>query len=197
MNSYSCKNISKKFSNNWIFRHLDLQIQREDRIFLSGNNGAGKTTLMKTIAGILKPSEGSITRPNWQISVIGQSPMLYKHLSCLENIELFCSADQTEIKNALDAVSLLMHRKRPLAEFSKGMIQRTQIALALLRKPDFLFLDEPFTALDKEGMSYFIDVLQNYAAIKAGFLLIDHDQARGKSLTSRHLNIQNARLQEQ
>ena len=89
-----------------------------------------------------------------------------------------------------------MHSNRALAEFSKGMIQKTLIALAVLRKPDFLFLDEPFTALDQEGTIYLNEQLAQLAKRNVGYLLIDHNKDRLMDLTNRHLFLDKNSLAE-
>lgn len=196
MNLLKCNNLGKQFNQRWLFRNASIDINSTDQISLSGPNGSGKTTLMKILTGISRPSEGKLSIPGWRISVIGQSPMLYKHLTCLDNLRFFSSAPDQEIRKELRNVQLLMHSNRVLAEFSKGMIQKTLIALAVLRKPDFLFLDEPFTALDQEGTVYLNKQLAQLAESNVGYLLIDHNKDRLMDLTSRHLLLEKNSLAE-
>lgn len=196
MNLLKCNNLGKQFNQRWLFRNTSININSTDKVSLSGPNGSGKTTLLKILTGISKPSEGKLSIPSWRIAVIGQSPMLYKHLTCLDNLRFFSAAHDQEIRKELKNIQLLMHSNRVLAEFSKGMIQKTLIALAVLRKPDFLFLDEPFTALDQEGTVYLNRQLARLTERNVGYLLIDHNKNRLENLTSRHLFLEKNSLLE-
>ena len=196
MKLLGCDKLGKQYNHKWIFRKATLKLNQSDQVSLDGSNGTGKTTLLKLLTGIIKPSEGSLTLPDWNISIIGQSPMVYKHLTCFDNLRFFSSATDKEIKQELKNVQLLFHSNRVMAEFSKGMIQKTLIALAALRKPDFLFLDEPFTALDQQGAEYLKEKIASFKAKSIGFLLIDHNEKRLHELTSRHLHLKNHNLEE-
>jgi ABC-2 type transport system ATP-binding protein len=130
-----------------------------------GPNGAGKTTTVRTLATLMAPTSGSATvagipltpengvEIRRRISVMPESPGLYRRLSVAENLE--CFADLYEVPDpgdritrALRAVNLADRANDACGTLSKGLCQRVALARALLSDPEVLFLDEPTAGLD-------------------------------------------------
>lgn len=132
-----------------------------------GPNGAGKTTTMKMMVGLVHPVSGTISifgeragtrHAARHIGFLPENPTLYRYLSAFELVtmhgQLMGLTKITSAKEAhrlIDLVGLKKAENRRIREYSKGMVQRTGLAIALIGNPDLLFLDEPFDGLDVLG----------------------------------------------
>lgn len=159
---------------------------------LLGGNGAGKSTALFACLGLLPVSRGQVlvdgkdpgSQPDTARAAIAYLPetvALYEHLTAWENVDYFMSlAGQTrtkaEIEQAFEQVRLARsaHDQR-LGSFSKGMRQKTAIALALLRETPVLLLDEPTTGLDPQATQDFHAILLDLKARGVAILMVTHD----------------------
>ena len=159
---------------------------------LLGGNGAGKSTTLLTFLGFLKPSRGDVLvggRPvsddiaaaRAQIAYLPEAAALYGHLNAYENLAYFLDlagrkVDHGAIDAALDQVALPPEaRERRMQAYSKGMRQKTAIALALLRDTPILLLDEPTSGLDPVAIDEFHAMVQALAAAGRTVLMVTHD----------------------
>jgi len=142
---------------------VDLEVRRTEFVSIIGPSGCGKSTILRLIAGLLKPSSGSVSvfglpviEPRDDIALVFQRPTLLPWLNVVDNVTFpekhktgrvskETSARALEILEMVGLQEFL--RKRP-SELSGGMQQRVAIARALLQDPDILLMDEPFSALD-------------------------------------------------
>jgi ABC-2 type transport system ATP-binding protein len=158
--------LNKAYGNRQVLQDLTLQIESGEVYGLLGANGAGKTTTINIICNLLKADSGEITLNNQPISaatkkIIGIAPqenLLYKTLSCEENLNFFADiygldrqTRQNQVKATLAAVNLLNRAKSPVETLSGGMQRRVNIAVALVHQPKLVILDEPTTGLDIEA----------------------------------------------
>lgn len=168
------KNVSKKFGSKEIIHHLNLTIYKGEIVGLIGPNGAGKTTLIKTILGLYKASNGTITICNFDIKKdfekamekvgsIVESPNLYEHLTGFQNVKLVCLlngiTDMKYVQNIIKMVKLNTRIYDKVKHYSLGMKQRLALALALIKKPELLILDEPTNGLDPLGMKELREII--------------------------------------
>lgn len=132
-----------------------------------GPNGAGKTTTMKMIIGLALPTSGSLkifghtagTREAARtLGYMPENPTFYRYLSGLEFVTMHgqlagisAKKARTQALELLDSVGMANAQHRRIREYSKGMVQRTGLAQALIGDPQILFLDEPFDGLDVLG----------------------------------------------
>ncbi|WP_396594119.1 ABC transporter ATP-binding protein [Brevundimonas sp. R86498] len=159
---------------------------------LLGGNGTGKSTTLFAILGLLSRAGG-------EIAVVGRDPArdpdavrreaaylpenvaLYDHLSAVENVRYFLglageARTLAELDHAFDAVKLApAARTRRVGGFSKGMRQKTAIALALLRRTPVLLLDEPTSGLDPAAARDFHDLLLDLRQRQVAILMVTHD----------------------
>ena len=169
-------------NERWIFRHIDLKVERGELVFLIGANGAGKSTCAKAVLGLIEIDEGRIQRsPSLTIGYVPQrlavSPTLPLRLRRL--ITLTDSFPAAEIETALEAVGLDRLGNPPVATLSGGEFQRLLLARALLQRPDLLVLDEPGQGIDIAGADILHQLVDGIRRdLGCGVLLISHDIKR-------------------
>ncbi|HHW5626158.1 TPA: lantibiotic protection ABC transporter ATP-binding subunit [Staphylococcus aureus] len=165
------ENISKRFKNQDVLKHINITLENNEVYGLLGINGAGKTTLMKIICGILQQDSGEVLLDNQpmkrndlhKVGSLIETPTTYNHLSAQDNLKIVClneSVDFSEIKNVLSLVNLNVDKKKKVKDFSLGMKQRLGIAMALIKKPEILVLDEPSNGLDPYGIQELRELLK-------------------------------------
>ncbi|NHM80769.1 lantibiotic protection ABC transporter ATP-binding subunit [Staphylococcus aureus] len=165
------ENISKRFKNQDVLKHINITLENNEVYGLLGINGAGKTTLMKIICGILQQDSGEILLDNQpmkrndlhKVGSLIETPTTYNHLSAQDNLKIVClneSVDFSEIKNVLSLVNLNVDKKKKVKDFSLGMKQRLGIAMALIKKPEILVLDEPSNGLYPYGIQELRELLK-------------------------------------
>ncbi len=161
----SLKKVVKSFGSLVAVDHLDLAIHQGTVCALLGANGAGKTTLLKMIASLVEPDSGEIVRPledkkNKQpwFSFVPEESGLYDRMRVDDTILYFARLSGMSLKKAkqemdpwLERFQIDAKRKRRVHELSKGNQQKVKMICALISRPPFLILDEPFTGLDGEG----------------------------------------------
>lgn len=146
---------------------LTLEVPKGEVFGFLGPNGAGKSTAVKMLLGLVKPNDGEASvlghRPGDQqaLRMIGFLPEHFRFHEWLHAAELLdvhgrlygmdAPARRRRIPQVLELVGLAEQARRPISGFSKGMLQRIGLALALLNEPTLVFLDEPTSALDPFG----------------------------------------------
>jgi heme exporter protein A len=164
----------KYFGDYPALRDVRLQVIPGSVVALLGRNGAGKTTLLRILAGLSKPSRGTVKihgaanreeSTRRRIGVLGHGISLYDELSAAENLEIFgrlysLPNPRKRASEMLERIGLERVRDGLVREFSRGMRQRLAVARAFLHDPQLLLLDEPFTALDDRAIA----VLQSMLA---------------------------------
>lgn len=163
------------FSSKEILHGVSFSAREGEILGFLGPNGAGKTTTIKIILGLLRQDHGSVTifdrpagekRSMSRIGYLPENPFYYPHLSLKEFLE-FCGRLSGISNKKLDArceeiislVGLDRNKKQKIKSFSKGMLQRTGLAQAILHDPDLLILDEPFSGLDPGGRKTVRDII--------------------------------------
>lgn len=174
MNALEIDAVWKYFGDFPALRDIGFKIQAGSVVALLGRNGAGKTTLLRILAGLAKPSKGSVkihgsevreepTRR--RIGVLGHGISLYDELTATENLVLFGKLYGLDdaAKRAhqwLERTGLERVRDGLVREFSRGMRQRLAVARTFIHDPEVLLFDEPFTSLDDRAIA----VLQSLIA---------------------------------
>lgn len=159
---------------------------------LLGGNGAGKSTTLLAFLGFLTPASGQvlvegrevhadIAAARAAISYLPEAATLYGHLTAYENLDYFLGLAGRHVSRAamdesLDRVALPPEaRGRRMQSFSKGMRQKTAIALALLRETPILLLDEPTSGLDPVAIDEFHAMVKSLADQGRTILMVTHD----------------------
>lgn len=173
------QNIGRRFNRDWIFRNIDYTFTKGESYAVLGPNGSGKSTLLQVLTGSLTPSAGTI---NFSL---GDKPIeaevIFNQLSLaapyLELIEEFSLEEMTDFhfkfkpyrhgmdKDAVISVLNLEGAKNKLIKyFSSGMKQRLKLALAFCSDTPMLMLDEPTSNLDAQGVDWYLNLVQKFAA---------------------------------
>ncbi|MFT8339207.1 ATP-binding cassette domain-containing protein [Schleiferilactobacillus harbinensis] len=168
------RNVTKQYPQQLALDNLNLTVHQGDIYGLVGRNGAGKTTLLKTLLQLIAPTAGTVTlfgEPVDQAHIamlrrvgsIIETPSAFGELTALENMRYFCLAQGIVTPHAaedsLQFVGLTGTGKKKVKNFSLGMKQKLGLALAILKKPDLLLLDEPINGLDPIAIADFRQLL--------------------------------------
>ena len=164
-----------KFSKVHAVRGVSLNVKRGEIFGYLGPNGAGKTTSMKMALGLIRPTSGHIEilgQPAWdarareKVGYAPEHPYFYDFLTPVELLKFYgqiFGLSKTVIANRteelLSTVGLEASKNRRLRGFSKGMLQRTSVAQALIGDPELVVLDEPLSGLDPMGRKELRDVI--------------------------------------
>src|SRR5438876_916285 len=180
---------------------IDLQMAKGEFVTLIGHSGCGKSTLLNLVAGLLKPSDGTILLagkhvdgPGPDRGVVFQNHSLLPWLTCFDNVHLAVERVFTEKKEklrdrtnaALELVGLSHAEHKYPHEISGGMKQRVGIARALAMEPKVLLLDEPFGALDALTRAHLQDELMAIVAkTSSTVVMVTHDVDEAVLLSDR------------
>jgi heme exporter protein A len=151
-----------------LFEHLDLRLAAGDMVQISGPNGSGKTSLLRLLSGLMQPTAGDVLLDGKPLSEqrselahnllwIGHAAGIKDLLTPVENLSWLCALHQSvasaDIWQALEAVGLRGFEDVPSHTLSAGQTRRVALARLYLPGPALWMLDEPFTALDKQGVA--------------------------------------------
>lgn len=154
----SVRKLSKRYGAVRALTDVDLEVGEGQAVVVAGPNGSGKTTLLKAIAGLVRPTTGSVeidgrhpVHVRGRIGYVGHEPQLYPHLTVEENLLFFSSlygADRKGLDALMESFGIDRKRSAMAGTLSRGEAQRAALCRALLHHPDVVIADEPFTGLD-------------------------------------------------
>jgi ABC-type multidrug transport system ATPase subunit len=197
-------NTSKRFQKEWIFKSLSITTDDTEKLAILGSNGSGKSTLLKIMSGKMLPTEGKIEYVIDNQSV--STDAIYKHISYAApysslpeelspeellkfHLNFKKLQDDIDIDSFLEITKLETHRKKLLHNFSSGMKQRLKLALAVLSRSEIVFLDEPCSNLDEEGIEWYNAIIKEYGRERSIIVCSNHRQYEysfcGKSLNTK------------
>ena len=201
--------LRKAYGKRLVLEDLTLHIEPGEIYGLLGPNGAGKTTTINILCNLLRADSGTIAIDNQPVSeatksLIGVAPqenLLYKTLSCEENLNFFASIyalpvkeRQKQIQACLDAVNLGDRAKSPVETLSGGMQRRLNIAVALVHNPKLVILDEPTTGLDIEARYEIWELIRRLKSQGITTLLTTHLLDEAERLCQRIGILKNGRI---
>jgi ABC-2 type transport system ATP-binding protein len=173
--------LSKEFRQGFFMRRvravkdISFQVERGDIFGFLGPNGAGKTTTIKMLTGLIRPTSGTAQlfgeqvpsrRALARIGFLPENPYVYPYLTPTEFVTM-CGrlsglsgrAVRDRTRHVLEQVGVAYAADRPVRRLSKGMLQRTGLAAALVADPELLILDEPMSGLDPVGRKEVRDLI--------------------------------------
>ncbi|WP_347108547.1 ATP-binding cassette domain-containing protein [Paenarthrobacter sp. S56] len=200
---------------------LSVRIGEGETLAVLGPNGAGKSTLLGVASGLLRPDSGHARigerllfnldggRGQWSAphlrgtALLAQDPMLFPHLSVLENVAFGPRSTGTPKGRARESarkwlaeVDALQFETRKPAELSGGQAQRVAVARALAAEPELLLLDEPMAALDIHAAPLLRRVLKRVLAGRKA-MIVTHDVLDAYMLADRVIVLENGRIAEE
>ena len=188
-----------------LFKDLDLDVGAGEILWVRGHNGSGKTSLLRLAAGLSTPESGQVS---WggvpvrqaagycqQLVYVGHSNALKEDLTVSEALEFLLRihgrpCDTQVVQAALEAWGLHSRRQAMVRTLSQG--QRRRVALARLAvddRPTLWILDEPFDALDAEGVTRLYDLLSSHARSGGTMLLTSHQALDATLLQPMEINL--------
>jgi ABC-type multidrug transport system ATPase subunit len=193
--------VTKRHGARAVLRGVDLAVQAGAAVGILGANGSGKSTLLRILAGLSRPSGGTVTgRPS-----IGYVPDRFParqrmsaraYLCHLGRISGLSTADAaSRAGDWLDRFALAGGPDTPLRDLSKGNAQKVGLVQALLREPELLVLDEPWSGLDADARNVLTEVIGEAAAAGTAVVFTDHRPGVVHALASRSHRLTEGRLE--
>lgn len=197
------KNVSKQYKNGrealTVLNNVNFNIDEGDFVTIVGGSGCGKSTLLRLIAGLEKPSSGTIKKdgqiiekPSVSSGIVFQEDRLLPWLNVKKNVIFGISGhmskgEKSDLANQyIELVGLKGCQKMLPQQLSGGMKQRVNIARALINKPEILLLDEPFSALDAfTRISLQQELIRIWETDKTSMLMVTHDIDEAVFLSNR------------
>lgn len=180
------------------FDFPNVQLDDGENLLILGKSGVGKTTLLHLLAGLLKPTSGSVIINQTDITTLSsrkldqfrgreiglvfQKNHAIQSLNLIENLEarlLFSRKQKNDefIASLLKELDLFNQKKQNPKQLSEGQLQRLGIAMAVVHQPKLILADEPTSSLDDINCNIVIDLLKQQAQKnKANLIVITHDQ---------------------
>lgn len=181
-NALEVKKLVKAYGSNLVVKGISFEVGKGEGFALLGINGAGKTSTLECIEGLRKYSSGEIVVVG-KIGVQLQTSSLPSHINVLETIKLFSLWNQVKIDmDLLDRFGLMKLKNKQYRELSTGQKRRLHLALALIKNPDILFLDEPTAGLDVEGRAALHEEIRILKSLGKTIVMASHDMAEVESL---------------
>ena len=180
---------SKAYGDLVALHPLTLEVPRGQSVALVGHNGSGKSTFLALVTGLLELSDGEIevlgepagsSPARAAVSYLPDAPVLYDDLSVREHLGYVAalhgvSVDDADLDELLDRLGLRERADDLPARFSRGLKQRTAIALGLVRPFELLLVDEPFVGLDASGKEALLTMLDELHGDGAALVVATHD----------------------
>lgn len=207
-------NIDVFYGNIHALINISLEVNEGEIVTLIGANGAGKTTLLKTLSGLLKPKQGTITYKMQQIggkpaqaivksgiSHVPEGRRVFANMSVEENLELgaFLRKDRDGIKKDLDHVFELFprlkeRRKQLSGTLSGGEQQMLAMGRAIMARPNLLLLDEPSMGLAPLIVQQIFEIIQTINKEGTTILLVEQNAHMALSIADRAYVIETGKI---
>ena len=174
-----------------VLTDVSINAEKGEVIGLLGLNGSGKSTLLSAIAGLRKPSSGSI-KVNGKAGFVTQENALIDELTAMDNLKMWTPLSKAEILKELTETELSILKVNEFIDLkvkrmSGGMKKRLAIASVLLSKPDILLMDEPLAALDIPAKNDIINFIDSFRAKGGTVFIASHSEEMFKHCSKIYL----------
>ncbi len=194
---------TKILKGRTVLSDVCLELEKGGIYGFYGHNGSGKTMLLRAVAGLIVPTEGSVSVFGKQLNekytfpenmgLIIENVGFWPDFTGMKNLRLLASVQkkigEEEIRNVMRRVGLDPEDRRVYKKYSLGMKQRLGLAQAVMEEPDLLLLDEPTNGLDDSGIELFNTIIREEYSRGATILLASHDKEELKLLCGKTFRI--------
>lgn len=200
-----CTDLVKRYKKRTVVDHVSLSVHQNEIVGLLGPNGAGKTTSFYIFVGLIKPENGKIflnerdltklpmyRRARAGIGYLSQEASVFRNLTVRENLESileFYSMSKRERRERADELIEEFNLKTVVNSrgysLSGGERRRTEIARALVTRPNFILLDEPFAGVDPIAVEDIQQIISGLKQKNIGILITDHNVHETLAITDR------------
>lgn len=201
------RDLSIERGERLILDGFDFQISSGEIVLIAGPNGAGKTSLMRTIVGLLEPAESCFKWKGIQVSnanrfsdeilYLGHKPAVRHQLTPLENLQWFAQLHSQQVKThsdsdlmeALAILGLAGYENDLCSTLSAGQKRRVGLARMALSNAPLWVLDEPFTAVDIDGVRTLLNWVEDYASSGGAILYTTHQKVEFRKRHPRTIDL--------
>jgi heme exporter protein A len=204
------RDLTKRYGYRQVLSGVDLSVKSGEFLVLFGPNGAGKSTLIRILCTLMKPTGGTAKVAGYDIAddpdgvranigLIGHSSHLYEDLTAFENLRFYLrmhgvDAIEDRIAEALKVTGLERAMLNRVRTFSTGMKKRLCVAKIVARPPRVLFLDEPYSGLDEEGIRMLNGFLLQLKTEGCTVFMVTHHREQGLATGDRALYLDGGKL---
>jgi ABC-2 type transport system ATP-binding protein len=210
MNAVEIKNMTKILKKKTILSDINLSLESGLVYGFYGRNGSGKSMLFRAIAGLIRPSKGTVsvfdkvlgkdTSFPESMGLVIESVGFWPYYTGFENLKVLASIKNKilddDIRENIRRVGLEPDDKRTYKKYSLGMKQRLGIAQAIMEKPDLILLDEPTNALDEDGVNLIRNIVKEEQQRGATILIASHNKEDLSLLCNRFYKMSDGKLTE-
>jgi ABC-type multidrug transport system ATPase subunit len=203
------RQVSKRYVRTWALKAVDLQVRRGELVSLLGPNGSGKSTLLRILMAVTRPTYGEVKlfgvspkdggNVRERLGVLPHQSYLYDELTAQENLRFAATMygihpDRKDFAEALAHVGLAHVADAQVRTFSSGMRKRLALARATLHDPELVFLDEPYGALDVEGIAWVDSFIKELRDARKTLVIATHEIGRALALCDRAVSLHGGRV---
>lgn len=200
--------LRKSFGRRIVLRDINFDFTTGEIVGLVGPNGAGKTTIMKALLGLLPVDMGDIqiwgqsvsinthTVVAQEVGALIERPAIYPFLSGWQHLQLMTNQSE-QIAWVVQALQMTTYIQQPAKHYSLGMKQKLGIAMALVRRPRLVILDEPMNGLDPQSVKRLRELIVQLAREGTTFLISSHILSELEKIIDRVLLIDQGQVRLQ
>lgn len=192
-----------KYDEFWALQDVNFEVKRGESVALIGLNGCGKSTLLKTIAGVLRPTKGTVTVSGTIAPMIELGAGFDMDLTARENVFLngaILGYSRSQMNQYYDGIvdfsELEEFMDVPIKNFSSGMLARLAFAIATIGTPDILIVDEVLSVGDFRFQEKCEKRIQGMMKNDTTILFVSHSIAQVKKICNRAIWIEKGRIRE-
>jgi ABC-2 type transport system ATP-binding protein len=179
MSALVASHLTRRFDTRVAVDDVSFELAPGEIFALLGPNGAGKTTTLRMLAGLIRPSSGSV-RVDGRIGFLTEAPGLWDRLTVRRNLLVYARLHglpdpSRAVDEALDLFDIGSRKNDRAAQLSKGLKQRVALARTLLHRPDVVLLDEPTSGLDPESARDVRELILRLRGERRAILLSTHN----------------------
>ncbi len=191
---FGSTNLVLGYGNQVVIKDLEISLELSKNYEIIGKNGSGKTTLIMCISNnfIGNTFKSDIKRGSNSIIEIGSMPSLIPQMSLIENINYFLHNEKlirNDVLEILNKYELYNFKNDLIEDFSSGMVKRSEVAIADIKNPDVLCIDEPMVYLDESGVKLLLNLFSQRESEGKTTILSSQESINALTNVERTINL--------